>query len=216
MVSVLQFPLTCQFKGMMTPRSMTAHEGLQHLGEMKMFGFLVNLYEPMIDRLCFLVRVLKIHEAFVIAIMAHVSRFELMGDEYLDAAPECRELVVKVGWLGFLQKFFGFNLVVSRAFTTSFDGMKAQVGDTVLQLTQELLSQDIGFPMVGECWYKGKHMKNDDWKDFLTLANRQIESKSGFPSRLLKKKWHSFLELITGMSPVKVDFLKLSSIIFGY
>ena len=64
---------------------------------MKMFGVLVNLHEPMIDRLCFSVRVLKIHEACVIAIMPPISRFELMGYEYLDAAPECRKLVVKVG-----------------------------------------------------------------------------------------------------------------------
>ena len=102
MVSVLQISLTCQFKGMMTLHSITAHEGSQYLCEMKMFGVLVNLYEPMIDRLCFSIRALKIHEACVISIMAHVSRFELMGDEYLDAAPEFRELVVKVGWLGFL------------------------------------------------------------------------------------------------------------------
>ena len=92
---------------------------------MKMFGVLVNPYEPMIDRLCFSIRALKIHEACVISIMAHVARFELMGDEYLDAAPEFCELVVKVGWLGFLQKFSGFNLAISREFTTSFDGMKA-------------------------------------------------------------------------------------------
>ena len=90
--------------------------------------------------------------------------------------------MVKVGWLGFLQKFSSFNLVVSRAFATSFDGMKAQVGDIVLQLTKQFLSQTIGLPMVGEHWYKGKHMNNDDWKKFLTPANRQIESKSGFPS----------------------------------
>ena len=95
-----------------------------------------------------------------------------MGDEYLDAAPECHELVVKVGWLGFLQKFSGFNLAVSRAFATLFDGMKARVGDIVLQLTQEFLSQDIGLEMARERWYKGKHMKNDDWKDFLTPVNQ--------------------------------------------
>ena len=124
----------------MTLRSMTTHEGSQYLGEMKMFGVLVNLYEPMIDWLCFLVRVLKIHEAYVIAIMAPISIFKLMGDEYLDASLECHELVVKVGWLGFLQKFSGFNLAVSREFATSFDGMKAQVGDIVLQLTEEFLS----------------------------------------------------------------------------
>ena len=102
MVTVMQFPLTFQFKGMMTLHSMTTHEGSQYLGEMEMFGGLVNLYEPMIDRLCFSIWVLKIHEACVIAIMAPVSIFELMGDEYLDATPDFCELVVKVGWLGLL------------------------------------------------------------------------------------------------------------------
>ena len=58
----------------------------------------------------------------------------------------------------------------------------------MLQLMEEFVSRDIGFPMVGERWYKGKHVKNDDWKDFLTPANRQMEYKSSFPSRLLKKK----------------------------
>ena len=181
---------------MMTLHSMTMHEGSQYLGKMKMFGVLVNLYEPMIDRLCFLVRALKIHEACVISIMDPISIFELMGDEYLDAAPECHELVVKVGWLGFLQKFSGFNLAILRAFTTLFDGLKEQVEDIVLQLMEEFISWAIGFPMVGEHWYKGKHVKNDDWKDFLTPTNREMKYKSSFPSRLLKKKWCSLLELI--------------------
>ena len=150
----------------------------------------------MIDLFCFSVQILKISEACVIAIMDPISRFELIGDEYLDVAPECRELVVKVGWLGFLQKFSGFNLVISRAFVTSFDGMKAKVGDIMLQLTEEFISWAICLPMVGEHWYKGKHVKNDDWKEFLTPANRQMEYKFVFPSRLLKKKWRSFLKLI--------------------
>ena len=162
MVHVLRFPLTCQFEGMMTLRSMTAHEGSQYLGEMKMFGVLVNLYESRIDPLCFSVWVLKIHEASVIAIMAPVSIFELVGDEYLDIAPKCHELVVKVGWLGFLQKFSGFNLAILRAFTTLFDGLKEQVEDIVLQLMEEFISWATGFPMVEECWHKGKHVNNDD------------------------------------------------------
>ena len=124
----------------------------------------------------------------VISIIAHVSRFELMGDEYLDTAPKCHELVVKVGWLGFLLKFSGFNLAISRAFVASFDGMKVKVGYIVLQLMEEFISWAIGLSMIGECWYKGKHVKNDDWKDFLTPANQQMKYNSSFPSQLLKKK----------------------------
>ena len=128
--------------------------------------------------------------------MAPISIFELIGDEYLDAAPERREVVVRVGWLGFLQKFSRFNLAISRAFAASFDGIKAQIGDVELRLTEEFVSWAIGLPRIGECWYKGRHVKNDDWKEFLTPANRQMKYKSGFPYRLLMKKWHSLLELI--------------------
>ena len=72
--------------------------------------------------------------------MAPVSRLELMGDEYLDTAPECLELVIRVGWLGFLQKFSSFNLEISKAFATSFVGMKTQVGDIALQVTEDFVS----------------------------------------------------------------------------
>ena len=84
----------------------------------------------------------------------------------------------------------------SRAFAASFDGMKAQIGDVELRMTEEFVSRAIGLPRVGERWYKGKHVKNYDWKEFLTPANQQMKYKSGFPSRLLMKKWSSLLELI--------------------
>ena len=125
MAIVLRVPLTCQFEGMITLRSMTGHESSQYFGKIRPFGVLVEMCEFYINRLCFSVGFLKILKACVIAIMAPVSIFELMGDEYLDATPECHELVVRVGWLGFLQKFFGFNLAISRAFVASFDGIKA-------------------------------------------------------------------------------------------
>ena len=110
---------------MMTLHSMTGHESSQYFGEIRLFGVLFDICKFWINRLCFSVRVLKILKACVISIMAHVSRFEIMGDEYLDVALECHELVVRVGWLGFLQKFFGFNLEISMAFAASFDGIKA-------------------------------------------------------------------------------------------
>ena len=116
----------------MNVHSMTGCEGSQYFGEIRLFGVLVNMYEFWIDRLCFSVQVLKILKAFVTAIMAPILRFELMGDEYLDAPPEYHELVARVGCLGFVQKFSGFNLAFSREFPASFDGIIAQVGDFTL------------------------------------------------------------------------------------
>ena len=158
-VSVLQFPLTCQLEGMMT-----LQESSQLFGEIGKFGVLTDICEFWINKLCVLVQLLKTLKVCVIATMAPVLRFELIGDEYLDASPDCCEVVVRVGWLGFLQKLSGFNLAISREFAPSFDGIKEQIGDVELRLTKEFVSQAIGLPLAGECWYKGKHVKNDDWK----------------------------------------------------
>jgi len=100
--------------------------------------------------------------------MALVSRFKLIGDEYLYAAPECREIVSRYGWLEFLRKFSGFNMAVSKAFTESFDRVRAQVGDVEIKLSEKFISQAICLPQTSEKWYKGKHIKNDQWKGFLT------------------------------------------------
>ena len=93
--------------------------------------------------------------------MAPVSRSELIGDEYLYVAPECREVMLRFGWLDFLQKFSGFNMAVSKAFAESFDGVPAQVGDVEIKLSVKSISQAICLPQTGEKWYKGKHFKND-------------------------------------------------------
>ena len=71
--------------------------------------------------------------------MDPMSRFELIGDKYLYAATECREIVSRYGWLEFLQKFFGFNMVVSKAFAESFDGVRAHVGDVEISLSEKFI-----------------------------------------------------------------------------
>ena len=76
--------------------------------------------------------------------MAPVSRFELIGDEYLHATPDFWEVISRFGWLEFLRNFSGFNMEVSKAFAESFDGVDAQVEDIELRLTEEFISQDIG------------------------------------------------------------------------
>ena len=57
--------------------------------------------------------------------MAPVSRFKLIDEEYLYAAPDCREIVSRYGWLEFLRKFSAFNMAISKAFAESFDGVSA-------------------------------------------------------------------------------------------
>ena len=110
-------------------------ENLQFFGEIRQFVMLTDMCGFWMNQLCVLVWFLKTLKVLVIATMAPVSRFELIGDEYLDVAPECREVIRRVGWLGFLQKFSGHNVETSKVFAALFDGYTAQVGDVELRLT---------------------------------------------------------------------------------
>ena len=123
---------------------MTLQGNSQCFDKIGHFGVLFEMSGLWINRLCVSVRFWKTLTVCVIATMASVSRFELIGDEYLDVVPEFCEVILKVGWLGILQKFSGFNVATSRAFAASFDGVNAQVGDIELRLTQAFFSQAIG------------------------------------------------------------------------
>ena len=78
---------------------------------------------------------------------------------------------VKVWVAGVLTKKIWFQCSSIKAFAESFDGVNAHVGDVELRLTGEFISRAIGLPQTRERWYKGKHIKNDHWKGFLTPAH---------------------------------------------
>ena len=62
-------------------------------------------------------------------------------------------------------------MAVSKVFAESFDGVRVQVGDIEVKLSKKFISRGICLPQTGEKWYKGKHIKNDQWKWFLTPAH---------------------------------------------
>ena len=94
----------------------------------------------LINQLHLLICISKTLEVCVSASMAPMSRFELIGDEYLYATPECREVMSRFGWLEFLWNFSGFNMAVCKAFAESFDGVHAHVGDVELRLSNKFIS----------------------------------------------------------------------------
>ena len=81
---------------------MNLQEGFQGFDKIGYFGVLLVMPILLINRLHLLICVSKTIEVCVSAAMAPVSRFKLIGDEYMYAAPECREVVSRFGWLDFL------------------------------------------------------------------------------------------------------------------
>ena len=73
------------------------------------------------------------------SLMEPVVQFELYVVEYLDAYNECVEPVMKVGWMPFLQKFYGFNIAVTKAFALVFDGNIAHISDVRVCLSSNTI-----------------------------------------------------------------------------
>ena len=72
-----------------TRSMMTLQGNSQCFDKIGHFGMLMEMSGMWINRLYFSIWFLKILKVCVIVSMAPVSKFELIGDEYLHAAPEC-------------------------------------------------------------------------------------------------------------------------------
>ena len=74
----------------------------------------------------------------------------IIGNEQLEGY----KVLNQASWRPFLHKFSRYNLEVTRQFASTFDGSRAQVGNLILSITEEYISQVTGLPRVGEKWFK--------------------------------------------------------------
>jgi hypothetical protein len=82
--------------------------------------------------------------------MAPVVRAEPNGSQALLTFDGAYADLEEFGWLSFIRKFDGFNMVVARQFALSLDGGRAKVGDLQLEITEQSISLAIGLPVIGE------------------------------------------------------------------
>ena len=99
------------------------------------------------------------------------------------------------GWLSFIRKFDGFNIVVARQFALSFDGGRAKVGDLQLEITEQSISLATGLPVKGEKWSKNYRVKDVPWT--LLFWSRTVNScNRGLPAKMLKPRWYDLLMIL--------------------
>jgi hypothetical protein len=65
-----------------------------------------------------------------------------------------RDLKIQ-GWDVFLKIFEGYNLQVAQ----TFDGFRAKIGDTQLELTEGFVSEAVGLPSTREKWFKNSRIE---------------------------------------------------------
>jgi hypothetical protein len=121
--------------------------------------------------------------------MAPVVRLEPNGSQALLSHDDAVEDLKSQGWDAFLKRFEGHNLQVARAFAQTFDGCRAKIGDTQLEVTEEFVSEAIGLPSTGEKWFKNSKIQEVPWSLFMT--SRKINCcEKGIPISLVKSRWH--------------------------
>jgi hypothetical protein len=127
--------------------------------------------------------------------MAPVVRAEPNGSQALLTFDGTYADLEEFGWLSFIQKFDGFNMIVARQFALSFDGGRAKVGDLQLEITEQSISLATGLPVIGEKWSKNYRVKDVPWT--LLFRSRTVKScNRGLPAKMLKPRWYDLLMIL--------------------
>jgi hypothetical protein len=127
--------------------------------------------------------------------MAPVVRAEPNGSQALLTFDGAFADLEQFGWLSFIRKFDGFNMIVAREFALSFDGGRAKVGDLQLEITEQSISSATGLPVIGEKWSKNYRVKDVPWT--LLFRSRNVKSCGrGLPAKMLKPRWYDLLMIL--------------------
>jgi hypothetical protein len=82
--------------------------------------------------------------------MASVVRIDSNGSQALLLFDNACKDLEDSGWLMFVQRFEGFNLLVAQQFTLTFDGCRAKLGDIQLELNEEFISSTTELAATGQ------------------------------------------------------------------
>lgn len=110
---------------------------------------------------------------------------------------ETIEKLYQAGMISFLQKFDGYSEQITRDFIDNFSQDQTRVGDVIIPVTQEYLSQALDLPMIGEKYYKGLHFKEKAWTFFLE-KNRKgtFDRTKGIPKEWFNEPWAELVLII--------------------
>jgi len=81
--------------------------------------------------------------------MVHVVRMDPNGSQSLLSHDDAMDDLVAYGWDRFIKLFEGFNLKVTQAFSKTFDGAKAKIGDLHFKVIEGSIAEATGFPQEG-------------------------------------------------------------------
>jgi hypothetical protein len=123
-------------------------------------------------------------------------RKEIDDIGYLEAHPEVCQMFKDAGCYNVCQKLQSFHQQVAEAFTLSFDGKKAIIGQDEFKIDESLIGEVTELPTTGEKWFKTTVIKNIDFKSYLKPEHRGLIWKKDIPISFLEEKWQQLLKAI--------------------
>jgi len=137
------------------------------------------------------------HPCYILVtfVMAPVGCLDPNGCQELLSHDDAIEDLKSQGWDAFLKRFEGHNLQVARAFAQTFNGCRAKIGDTQLEVTKVFVSEAIGHLATSEKWFKNSKIQEVPWSLFMTSRKINCYEK-GIPISLVKPRWHGLLSIL--------------------
>ena len=84
----------------------------------------------------------------------------------MEGYPQVNEMLQKVQWIWFIEKFDGFHMEVTKSFVRYFDGIEVEIGDIKFSVTEAFVAEATKLPRTGERWFKNKEIHSEEWKVF--------------------------------------------------
>lgn len=101
-----------------------------------------------------------------------IIRFEPAGVSLLDAYPACSDIFKRGGWYEYCCGLLGHHVEVSKAFTRSFDGEKAEFKSLTLIVTEQSIAEATRMPIEGDKWFKRVLLTPSDFNYLLVSHHK--------------------------------------------
>jgi len=129
--------------------------------------------------------------------MGQLLRAEPEGPKFLERYPQVKDLLKKVKWLRFIQKFKGHNKEITKAFARYFNNKVVEIGYLKFTVTEASIAAATDLPQEGEHWFKNKILDEQAWKVILRNPGMDVTVfKKGIRVHALKEEWATLLLII--------------------
>lgn len=120
----------------------------------------------------------------------NVDSHEPISKQVIELTYEFKEthaLVLNHGWIQCFDKFNGYDDEISLIFAREFRGKQVQIGDLLLEVSEQTIVAVIGLSMMVYHWFKKKNVTRAQTNRLLKPKYHVVQLGKGFPRNFLRE-----------------------------